>query len=141
MMNIERTTDIERIHELLNKSYRRRVPKTSSTRAATDPNIIVLAGKFGGMMFQPDPDIAGDYKVTLFITPDGRGAWGKAFIVAAITWMFDNTKAQRIIGLSAPATTNKLRLAYQPKNGVFEKVNGNDKLGGRWIYRREDWKN
>ena len=76
----------------------------------------------------------------LFIAPEGRGVWGREMIKAAFSWMFQNTDAQRLIGVASHKTAEKIRLTYPPEGGIYQKINGSPRAAARWIYNRENWK-
>lgn len=139
---IKRSIDVLAIKSLMNRAFDKQIIGTGRIRQILGrPGCIFLIDDHGGMLFECDKSSDFEkYCMTLFITPDGRGSWGKTMIMEAFSWMFSNTDAKCLIGLAKSDTVDLIRGVYPPPGGVFEKIQDNDGFMGQWTYNREDWR-
>jgi hypothetical protein len=139
MVTVRRTRDAGAVHALVGKSYPRTMGRGSIDRVLARDSVDCVASDHGGLLFMPG-DAPGEYKMTLFIAPAGRGKWGREFVEAAISWMFENTAAERLIGLSLGLAAEAIRLTYQPAWGRMERIADQPQATIRWTFDKSAWK-
>lgn len=137
---IKMSEDVALIKKLINEAFGKKITGLARIKSILErPGNIFLIDEHGGILFERGRDGIDDYRMTLFLTPEGRGAWGRAMIKEAFSWMFSNTDAQCLIGLVSEATAALIRVSYPPPGGTFEPVDDDPSAVGKWIYRRENW--
>lgn len=145
MVTLARTHDPDAVLVIANKSYSRKIELRHIDDAVRSDLNFCLISEFGCMLFHPGRDNSqpGDYGMTLMLTPGGAGQWGRDFVVAAFDWMFTNTPALRLVGLSLGREAQAIRINYTPKGGRVERVKPGEHPQAtiRWTFEKDAWLN
>ncbi len=139
MVTIEHTKDASILHSIANKSYPRKMSLTAMQGILDKPGVICLTGEYGAMVFRPLR--ASEYGMTLLLAPKAAGKWGKAFVAGCFDWMFTNSEARKLIGLSMGREAEAIRMIYTPKGGETERLTQNDHPYAtiRWTFEKAAW--
>jgi hypothetical protein len=133
------SADVDAILGLMKASYSKPMSRKAVERFVNDPGHVFIIGSLGGMFFRREAPSSETYIAILFLTPEGRGAWGRAFVQKAVTLMFMQDGCERITASSNPKDYQGVHLTYIPRCATFEKLNGT-KVAARWACNKTDWK-
>lgn len=137
-VRVDRSQDADHILFLVNKSYWFRVQRSHVEEWLSRKDTIFVVGDHGGFLCRRD---GADWWITFFLTPKGKGEWGKAMAHAAVDWLFRNTDCERVMGYAARPAALAIRNAYAPPGALVEHTEDETaKSYMRWIYERNHWK-